>query len=76
MDIGSIVPKTTKLQIQIAWDQGNQMEVGLEAFAVCANIFKTKLGKFEVCSVQSRKWSKKGVLMSQEWKQTWKTSAP
>lgn len=55
MDIGSIVPKTTKLQIQIAWDQGNQMEVDQRRFAICANIFKPSLEslKYVLCSQES-----------------------
>ena len=47
MDIGSIAAKKTKLQIQIAWDQGNQMEMDLRRFAICANILKSSLGSLK-----------------------------
>ena len=55
MDIGIIAAKKTKLQIQIAWDQGNQMEMDLMHFAICANILKSSLGslKYVLCSRES-----------------------
>lgn len=55
MDIGSIVAKKTKLLIQIAWDQRNQMEVDLRRSAICASILKPSLGslKYVLCSQES-----------------------